>query len=95
MEPPKLILLVAAFQFALYCAVVIVHTLGQHLGVSLRLSQILLAQHLAHVFELGPVAQHHGGEGVTRQVRVHAGGDTGSLAYQLQRLIIVGIVERW
>ena len=44
------------------------HRFGHHFRVSLRLANVGVAKHPRDILNLGPIAEHPGGEGVTGEV---------------------------
>ena len=58
------------FQFLCNHVEIVVDGLCQYLGIALRLGDVGVSEHSAYIFDLGPIAEHIGGEGMTGQMRV-------------------------
>ena len=60
------------------------HAFGHHLCVSLRLTDVRMAEHPRDVLNLGPIPEHPGGEGVAGEVGVQRYLNTSTHANRLQ-----------
>ena len=79
--------------FVGYHVEVVADGLRDDFGVSLRLRDVGVSEHLAYVLNLHSVAEHVGGECVAGQVAVHWSGNSCSHAECLEAAVVVGVVE--
>ena len=78
-----------------YALEVIIDCLRLYLGISLRLGNIGMTKHLAHVFDAGTIAKHPCGERMTGEMGVESRLDPRHLSERFQMPVVVGIIDLW